>query len=71
MTTDDQITNRSRMIAAREIVTANGREMNDLLVEYTNAPGTEMDDSGDVWDGRGYWWDETRKGQFLSWLDCQ
>lgn len=56
------------ILEARNNVETNGGDFGALLVEWTNHPETTMDAKGDVWDGRGYWWDNDRKGEFCDWV---
>lgn len=64
-----------RMLAARNAVALNcapqdGPMFDDLLSECENCR-CEMDDKGDVWDSRQYWWENAQKEAFLVWLDSR
>lgn len=62
------MTTAETMMDARDRIEDAGESLQDLLDEYTNVLGTDMDAGGDVWDGRGYWWTDEHKAKFVDWL---
>jgi hypothetical protein len=47
-------------------MTTVSQNLQNAAVEYTNQPDTHIDLDGDVWDGRGFWWNDDKKRHFLE-----